>query len=152
MELIKRVDNRLTIKLEHLERLYIKMAISFSVGPFSNGISEEEKQYAFSGSQGAEALKELLDPGWKERVAKYEEERKEAKAQGRRWSRSGKRRPKGPVLIELSYLDLLCIKKLLDIVIPNRIFGYEMDPSSVENVKGVRRDIERVLNEVRNRS
>ena len=148
MELIEKADEHVVVKLEHLERLYIMVVLSFATWPFINEISDEERQYAFSGSRGAEALKELFDPGWRERTAKYEEERKEAKVQGRRWSRSGKGWPKEPFLVKFSYQDLLSIKRLLDLVIPNRTFDYYMDPGSIENVKGVQRDIVQMLDAI----
>ena len=148
MELIEKADEHVVVKLEHWERLYITVVLSFATWPFINEISDEERQCAFSGSRGAEALKELLDPGWRERVAKYEEERKEAKTQGRRWSRSGRGWPKKPFLVKLSLQDLLSIKRSLDLVIPNRAFDYYMDPGSIENAEGVRRDIVQMLDEI----
>ena len=147
MKLIEKTEQNVVIELEYLERLYIKMALSFFIGPYTGGISDKERRDTFLDSRSPEVLKELLDPGWQERIAKYKKEREEAKVRGKKWQRTGSRWSKKPFLVKLTYQDLLSIE-LLALVIPNNLFDYHMDPGSIENVKEVRKSVVRILNEV----
>ena len=148
MELLEQTDEYIVIELEYSERFHIETALHFFIGPYTGGISDEKRQYAFSESHRAEVLHELLDPGWRERIARQKIEREEARARGEKWRRTGKGWSKTPFLIRLLPQDLLGIKRVIDLVIPNSLFEYYTDSETVEDMKEIRRSVVQILEEV----